>query len=67
MRLRSVIGVSCDQTMKPFTSIGFGNCFRNWCDSAGLLNFSAHVLRRAGATIAAEHGATAHELMAIFG
>ncbi|MEW5994981.1 MAG: hypothetical protein AB1744_11380 [Candidatus Zixiibacteriota bacterium] len=28
---------------------------------------SAHGLRKTGATIAAEHGATEHQLMAIFG
>ena len=48
---------------KPFTSNGFGNRFRKWCDDAGL----PHGLRKAGATIAAENGATEHQLMAIFG
>ncbi len=52
---------------KPFTSNGFGNRFRKWCDSAGLKHCSAHGLRKAGATIAAENGATGSELMAIFG
>lgn len=52
---------------KPFTSAGFGNRFRKWCDAAGLPHCSAHGLRKAGATIAAENGATEHELMAIFG
>src|SRR4029077_4564181 len=52
---------------RPFTDAGFGNKFREWCDQAGLPNCSAHGLRKAGATIAAENGATAHMLMAIFG
>jgi integrase len=52
---------------KPFSVAGFGNKFREWCDQAGLRHCSAHGLRKAGATIAAENGATAHQLMAIFG
>jgi integrase len=52
---------------KPFTSNGFGNRFRKWCNQAGLPHCSAHGLRKAGATIAAENGATEHQLMAIFG
>lgn len=52
---------------KPFTHGGFGNWFRRRCNEAGLSNLSAHGLRKAGATIAAENGATATELMAIFG
>jgi integrase len=52
---------------KPFTAPGFGNKFREWCDQAGLRHCSAHGLRKAGATIAAERGATEHQLMAIFG
>jgi integrase len=52
---------------KPFTSNGFGNRFRKWCDDAGLTHCSAHGLRKAGAAIAAEHGATETQLMSIFG
>lgn len=52
---------------RPFTAAGFGNWFRARCDEAGLKGLSAHGLRKAGATIAAENGATAHQLMAIFG
>jgi integrase len=51
---------------KPFTSNGFGNWFRARCDEAGLPQCSAHGLRKAGATLAAEKGATVHQLMAIF-
>jgi integrase len=52
---------------KPFTANGFGNRFREWCNEAGLMHCSAHGLRKAGATIAAENGATEHQLMAIYG
>lgn len=51
---------------KAFTAPGFGNWFRKRCDEAGLPQCSAHGLRKAGATIAAENGATVHQLMAIF-
>lgn len=52
---------------KPFTAKGFGTQFKKWCRLAGLPHCSAHGLRKAAATIAAERGATAHQLMAIFG
>ena len=52
---------------KPYTPAGFGNWFRRRCDEAGLHHCSAHGLRKAGATIAAENGATEHQLMAIYG
>jgi integrase len=52
---------------KPFTANGFGNWFRKRCDEAGLPKCSAHGLRKAGAAIAAENGATERQLMAIFG
>jgi len=52
---------------RPFSVNGFGNKFREWCDQAGLPHCTAHGLRKAGATIAAERGATEKQLMAIFG
>lgn len=52
---------------KPFTSNGFGNWFRKRCDEAKLPHCTAHGLRKAGAAIAAENGATEKQLMAIFG
>jgi Phage integrase family len=52
---------------RPFTDAGIGNRFRDWCDLAGLPHCTAHGTRKAGATIAAENGATAHMLMAMFG
>lgn len=51
---------------KPFTAAGFGNWFRERCDEAGLPLCSAHGLKKAGATLAAENGATASQLMAMF-
>lgn len=52
---------------KPFTVNGLGNKMRDWCDEAQLFHCSTHGLRKAGATIAAENGATDEELMAIYG
>ncbi|MEX0745640.1 MAG: tyrosine-type recombinase/integrase [Phycisphaeraceae bacterium] len=52
---------------RPFSIAGFGNKMREWCNQAGLPHCSAHGLRKAGAALAAENGATEHQLMAIFG
>lgn len=52
---------------RPFTSNGFGNKFRRWCDEAGLPHCSAHGLRKATAARLAERGATPHEIMSITG
>ncbi|SCB57283.1 Phage integrase family protein [Rhizobium aethiopicum] len=52
---------------KPFSDKGLGNKIRQWCDEAGLFHCSAHGLRKAGASIAAENGATSDQLKAIFG
>jgi integrase len=51
---------------RPFTDAGFGNWFRDRCVEAGVPG-RAHGLRKAGATIAANNGATSQQLMAIFG
>ena len=51
---------------RPFTDAGFGNWFRDRCVEAGVPG-RAYGLRNAGATIAANNGATAHQLMAMFG
>jgi integrase len=51
---------------KPFTDAGFGNWFADRCKEAGVPG-RAHGLRKAGASIAATNGATAHQLMAVFG
>ncbi|GEP61527.1 hypothetical protein RSO01_86930 [Reyranella soli] len=52
---------------KAFTVAGFGNKFRDWCNEAGLSHCTARGCRKAGAKMAAESGATAHQFMAIFG
>ena len=45
----------------------FANWFKRQCVAAGLPHCTAHGLRKAGATFAAEQGATEHQLMAIYG
>lgn len=50
----------------PMTKESFGNWFRGACRAAGVPG-TAHGLRKAGATRAAENGATEAELEAIFG
>ncbi len=52
---------------KPFTSNGFGNRFRKWCNEAGLPHCSIHGLRKAAAARLAELGRSEHEIMAITG
>jgi integrase len=52
---------------RAFSDAGIGNKMRDWCDQAGLPHCTAHGVRKAGATIAAENGATGKQLMAIFG
>ncbi len=52
---------------RAFTAASFGNWFRKRCNEAGLRHCSFHGLRKAGATSAADNGATEHQLMAIFG
>lgn len=51
----------------PFTVESFGNWFRDACRAAGLADKNMHGVRKLAATLAAEGGATAHELMAQFG
>ena len=50
----------------PFTVESFGNWFRARCREAGIKK-NAHGLRKLSATLAAEGGAAAHQLMAQFG
>jgi len=52
---------------RPFTGNGFGGWFKRRCREAGLLHCSAHGLRKAGATSAANNGASDRQLMAIYG
>jgi integrase len=51
---------------RPFTAAGFDAWFRKRCNEAGLPRCTAHGLKKSGATLAAERGATIHQLMAIF-
>ncbi len=51
----------------PYTIESFGNAFSRWCEEAGLPHCSSHGLRKAAAVAYAESGATAPELMAVFG
>lgn len=50
----------------PFTVESFGNWFRDRCREAGIEK-SAHGLRKLSATLAANGGAAAHQLMAQYG
>ena len=53
---------------RPYASPkAFANRFKSWCVQAGLPHCTAHGLRKAGATFAAENGATEHQLMAMYG
>lgn len=51
---------------QPWVKTSFGNWFKEACRAAGCPG-SAHGLRKAGATRAAERGATERQLMAIYG
>lgn len=52
---------------KPFTAAGFGNWFRERCNEAGLVQCSAHGLRKAAARRLAEAGCTNQQIKAITG
>jgi site-specific recombinase XerD len=52
---------------KPFTTVGFGNKFKEWCRQANLPHCSAHGVRKATATALADGGATPHQIMAVTG
>ena len=52
---------------KTFSQKGFGNWFNGKCREAGLVNRTAHGIRSGAATIAANNGASVHQLMAMFG
>ena len=54
------------ETGRPWVKESFGNWFADACRKAGCPG-SAHGLRKAGATRAAERGASERQLMAIFG
>lgn len=51
---------------KAFSIKGLGQKMKTWCIEAGLPHCSAHGIRKAAASIAAENGATESQLMSIF-
>ena len=56
----------CGEGRKPLTKESFGNLFREACRQAGVEK-TAHGIRKAAATRAANNGATVAQLEAIFG
>ncbi|MGA9561610.1 MAG: tyrosine-type recombinase/integrase, partial [Pseudolabrys sp.] len=52
---------------KPFAVAGFGNWFREQCDTANLRHCTFHGLRKAASVRLAEAGCTPHEIAAITG
>jgi len=52
---------------KTFSQKGYGTWFNDKCRKAGLLDRTAHGIRAGAATIAADNGATVHQLMSMFG
>jgi len=52
---------------KTYSEKGFGQWFNDKSRKAGLPGFTAHGIRKGAATIAANNGATVHQLMAMFG
>lgn len=60
--------LSWGKKRKPYTAKGFQAWFRKQCDDAHLdPELSAHGVRKLSATLAADGGAPAHELMAQYG
>jgi integrase len=52
---------------RTFSQKGYGNWFNGKCRDAGLVDRTAHGIRAGAATIAANNGASVHQLMAMFG
>lgn len=52
---------------RPYKTESLGNWFRDRCNEAGLPQCSAHGLRKAGARLLAENGATENEIAACLG
>jgi integrase len=52
---------------KTFSQKGYGNWFNDKCRKAGLVDRTAHGIRAGAATIAANNGASVHQLMSMFG
>jgi len=60
------LALLCNSRGKPWTKESFGNWFAEQCIAAGVPG-RAHGLRKAGATFAAENGATEMQLAAMYG
>lgn len=65
--ITGVLHLIVSQRGTPYVTEALGNRVKKWCREAGIPHCSAHGLRKASATRAAEAGATTHELMAMFG
>jgi integrase len=52
---------------KTFSQKGYGTWFNDKCRKAGLVSRTAHGIRGGAATIAANNGASVHQLMSMFG
>ena len=52
---------------KTFSQKGYGNWFNEQARKAGIVDRTAHGIRGGAATIAANNGASVHQLMAMFG
>jgi len=52
---------------KPYAAESLGNMMQRWFAECGLPHCSAHGIRKYAATNFANHGVSAHQLMAIFG
>ena len=52
---------------RPLAKESFGNAFKEACVAAGVLDKSAHGVRKIAATTAANNGATVSQLKALFG
>lgn len=52
---------------KTFSQKGYGTWFNGKCRKAGLVDRTAHGIRAGAATIAANNGASVHQLMSMFG
>jgi integrase len=52
---------------KTFSQKGYGNWFNEKARKAGLVNRTAHGIRAGAATIAANNGASVHQLVSMFG
>jgi integrase len=57
----------CGKQGRPLTKEAFGNVFKDACVGAGILDKSAHGVRKIAATTAANNGATVSQLKALFG